>query len=308
MSDNFRYGPNTQHIQNQMNTNMFNNFNQAYEPNKTLIDITDYTNKKHVLHNNLDDNLLNERIVEYSITIDSSDRDITKFPSPFYFQTSFGNINNSPYIDKNMANVKYVTLNYITIPRTIAIDTSEINLNNNEFKITPTSSLITAIPPGSYNHTNKDPSWLLDNLNSRPYLIVKIDGLKDEHTFGSSPKFGKNTIQIKADQRTGDMYIYKPKSNNTIVFANSSLKNINLLTLNLIDEKGKDINIIDHNGKKIIGQNISNDVPYDYNAYIQKYNHDKFVEYTNCNTQVIYNFTFGIIENELNTKTNYNKN
>lgn len=302
MSAPFRYGPTTPHVQNQMDTNMLNNFQQAFEPNRPLLDATDYTNKNQVLHNNLNDNLLNERIVEYRVIINSADRDRLKFPSPFRMQTSFGNTNNEPHIDQAMTNVKYVTLNSVIVPRTVAIDTSQIDLQNKKFEIYPTSSFITGIPIPSA----KESSWLLDSLASRPFLNLRVKELDVKHLMGSSPLFQRDTFMLIPDQRLGDMYLYKPRRS-TVIYPNSLLKNLNMFTLNLLDEKGKDIHIIDHEGKRIIGQHISDNVPYDYNTYVDRYQEDRYVEYTDCNTQVIYDFTFGVIENELNTKTNYNK-
>ena len=201
MNNPFRYGPTTPQMYNQLNQNQYtqqqasfdsmtqNNFNKAYEQNKPLIDPTDFKNKNNVLHNNLNDDLLHERIVEYNVIIHSKDRNKTQFPSPFYLKTSFGNTNNTPNVTLDLTNVKYVTLNTVTVPRTVSIDTSEIDLNSGITKITPTDSFITGTPP-----TNNSPSWLLDNLSAHPYLILRVKELDDKHMLGSSPLYQPGTF------------------------------------------------------------------------------------------------------------------
>ena len=89
------------------------------------------------------------------------------------------------------------------------------------------------------------------------------------------------------------------------------LGNLNNLSLSLTDERGKKLTIYDHCGKNIIGCPIKNCCSddydrEDYNAYVERYKcKNEMVEYTNTVTQAIYEFTFGVIENELNTLTNF---
>lgn len=290
-------------ISNMSQQQLYSNFQNAYTPNRPIINTPDFSNPNQTLHNNLGERLFNEKVVEYRALINSSDRDIIKFPSPFKMQVAFGNSNIEPNIDEYLTNIKYVTLNNVFVPRTIAIDTSQINLTSTPpiYDIYPTSSHITGTPPSAV-----EPSWPLNNLSLRPYLMLKIKELDDKHMMGTNPLYKRDTFMIVPDQKIGDMYIFKPKRS-TIVYQNSLLKNLGLMTLNLLDEKGNDINILDHNGNKIIGQNISSTVPYDFNSYVSNFSDNKYVDYTNDVTKVIYDFTFGIIENELNTLTSYNK-
>lgn len=293
--------PVTPHIQNQFNTNMYNNFNESFAQNSPLINAPDYINRKQLLHNNINDKIFSERIVEYRAIMHSKDRDKAKFPSPFKMQVSFGNTNVEPNIDEYMTNIKYVTLNNIWVPRTLAIDTSIIDIPNKKYDIYPVDSLFnnqSLISSDSYHYKY--------NLGLKPYLLLKIKELDDNHLKGTSPIFQRDTFMIVPDQRVGDMYIFKPKRS-TITYPTSNLKNLSMFTLNLLDTSGKELNIVDNNGKKIIGQPITNNTQYDYNKYIDMYNENESVMYTDEQTQVIYDFSFGVIENELNTMTSYNK-
>lgn len=293
--------PITPHFINQMETSMYNNFQNSFIPSNLLIDAPDYVNRKQLLHNNVNEKVFNERVAEYRAIMNSGDRDRLKFPSPFKMQVSFGNANVEPHIDEYMTNVKYVTLNNIWVPRTVAIDTSIISIPNKKYDIYPVDSLLNTgslIPPDQTHHKY--------NLGIRPYLILQIKELDDNHLKGTSPLFQRDTFMLVPDQRVGDMYIFKPKRS-TIIYPNSQLKNLSMFTLNLMDTMGKELSIYDHTGKKIIGQNISNEVPYDYNKYIEKYGEIDSVKYTDEVMQVIYDFTFGVVENEVNTMTTYNK-
>jgi hypothetical protein len=293
--------PVTPHVQNQMNTSMYNNFQAAFTPNTPLIDAPDYVNRKQVLHDNLSEKLFSERVVEYRAIISSADRDKSKFPSPFKMQVSFGNTNVYPNLYESLTNVKYVTLNNVWVPRTLVVDTTKIDIPNKIYDILPIGSPMNGFPiiPPDTSHP-----W--DNMGLKPYLILKVKELDDKHLMGTSEIYQRDTFMIVPDQRVGDMYIFKPKRS-TIVYPNSLLKNISLFTLNLLNEKGKELNIVNDKGISIIGQNIREDIPYDFNKYVAKYGENKSVCYTDESMQVIYDFTFGVIENELNTTTTYNK-
>jgi hypothetical protein len=294
----FGYTPVTPNIKNQMNTNVYNNFQKAFTPNTPLIDAPDYSNRKQVIHDNLGDKLLSERVVEYRAIMHSKDRDRKKFPSPFNMRVSFGNTNTEPHITEAMTNVKYVTLNNVWVPRTVAIDTSKICAKNKLFDICPLA-----------HHHNDDPESdaHLYSLGLKPYLLLRVRELDDKHLMGTSPIFERDTFMIVPDQKVGDTYIFKPKRS-TIVYPNSLLKNLSMFTLQLLDDEGNELYVCDQNGKKIVNQYIHNDVECDYNEYVDKHCcNNKHVKHTDHSMQVIYDFTFGVIENELNTLTNYNK-
>lgn len=306
----FNYSPTTPHIQNQMNTGIYNNFNTAFSHNTPLIDANNYSNKKQLLHNNMGEKIFNERVTEYKIIMSSLDRDRKKFPSPFYMQVSFGNANVYPNIEESMTNVKYVTLNSIIVPKTFAIDTTKINTSTNIYDILPLQSIFGDKP----NCDSSNPEHLFYNIGIKPFLLVKIKELDDSHLMGTSPMYQRNTFMMTPDQRVGDSIIYKPKRS-SIIYPNSQLKNLSMFTLTILDEYGKEIYLVNENGNKIINQNIiSNNnvnvnvnINLNYNQYVEKYEDNKYVKHTDNTMNIIYDFTFGVIENELNTLTSYNK-
>lgn len=116
---------------NQMFNNKFSNYNSGFVPQRELISEPDYTNRGGVLHNNLGENLMNQDVEEYSIYIDSNDRDINIYPNPFSFSVRFGDNHKKnekgPHIDIDFKNVKYIRLDSIILPRFIYNDSYTLN-------------------------------------------------------------------------------------------------------------------------------------------------------------------------------------
>jgi len=59
-----------------------------------------------------------ERLCQYGINVDSSDRDINVFPNPFNFNITFNGdrYSNQPVIQKKFKDIKYIKLESITLP------------------------------------------------------------------------------------------------------------------------------------------------------------------------------------------------
>ncbi len=128
-------------LQRMKNPTPTSNFNQAYTPNKPLIERMDYKNYGQLLYNNVDKNVMDEHIVEYRVNIDSFDRDINAYPNQFDFKVQFDApatgilrtevikhgklvpINQKfygpprPHIHRKFRNVKYVKLDSIILPQ-----------------------------------------------------------------------------------------------------------------------------------------------------------------------------------------------
>lgn len=136
-------------------SNNYSNLNDAFSYSNQLIEKSNFTNTKQTLHNNLNDNLLSENVVEYLVNIDSDDRKIETYPDPFYYTVSFRssgkeiykNFKNqevelpetpAPVITRAFKNVKFVKLDHIilskycvnrySIEQHIMIDTDSGNL------------------------------------------------------------------------------------------------------------------------------------------------------------------------------------
>ena len=121
------------------------NFDTAYNPAQTLIPQRDSKNYGFALHNNMNNDIVYEGIIEYTLYIDSADRDTNVYKNPFVFTVSLGGagynmVNRSHYvgnngalafqttpsagvppprIDSDFKNIKYVKIKYLTLPRII---------------------------------------------------------------------------------------------------------------------------------------------------------------------------------------------
>jgi len=274
------------------------NINHQFSESKSLIETTNFTNKRNTLHDNLNDKLNNERVVEYKVIINSKDRNVDMFPSPFDFKVSLGSNNFTPNLEKSFTNIKYATLNSIFLPKTRAIVTSNIDIGDTTYDIYPERSVFDSSTPSS--------DYYFNAFNIYPYVIVRIKEFDDYHLMGSSPLYQNNTLIFIPDQCHNDCVCYKPKRS-SVVYPNSLLKNMSNLSLSVLDFEGNNIGVVDTSGRDILRNEIKSGVGLNYNEYVSTYSNNKYVNYTNNIMQVTYDFTFGVIETELNTLTSYNK-
>jgi hypothetical protein len=79
--------------------------------------------KPNLLHNNVTEKVSIENLVEYTIVIDSGDRDYSKFPNPFDYRVYFNPPSGTKdaYIHRSFENVKYIKLETGILPRKYSI-------------------------------------------------------------------------------------------------------------------------------------------------------------------------------------------
>src|SRR5256885_725946 len=83
-----QYSSYTPHMMNTMR-NGIAPFDVMQPAPSTILEKVNFTNPNTTLHNNLENNLLAENIIEYHINIDSDDRNIETYPNPFNYTVSF---------------------------------------------------------------------------------------------------------------------------------------------------------------------------------------------------------------------------
>lgn len=166
-------------------TSGHHNFSQAYQQYNQSIPQRPTNNDGNLAHNNVNQNLLSEMITEYTINVDSADRDLANYPSPYNFEISLGGAGTSttrmsdknnpgftvkttfagvpnPRIDMNFKNVKYVKLKYILMPKVMLYFTET-------FRTTPGADP-NQVKYYDANHLNLK----IKNLNADPPLIPSI--------------------------------------------------------------------------------------------------------------------------------------
>jgi len=252
----------------------FSNVQDSFSQNKPLIERQEYVNTGNILHNNLAENLLSENVFEYNIYIDSADRDISKYYSPFEFKVYFSEIADYPKIDQNFKNVKYINLNYIILPPTNVLFANNTlitdlvaNVNyglfrgnyltfssNNQYKYPTTTTIIPSVPT-----LNPGVKWPIQTnpITTNKYLILKIkelDNLRVKSTSENNTSgIDKNSFVLFYDDDVNDSAgnntgsIWKTKfGGGSRVFLSSELKNINSFTICIYDQFGNKIIPVDN--------------------------------------------------------------
>lgn len=289
------YNPMTPQTKYAIN-NGLNNFNQAYsQPKHPLIDKTDFTNKKNMLHNNMHDLIQSECIYETEVYVNSSDRTTTIYPSMFNFTLKFGSANISgtgmsrtiisPYIDQYYERIKYVTIDAVTVPKT-----NIINIG------TSTPILY------SLSTTESDALFLKYKM-----LILSIEELKSNYVVSTGNLLTSDSFMLFIDKNAGcSNSIWKPVKNKR-VYHNSALHKINKLTFKLKDQYGNILQYYDQDGNVFdltsILSSLKAQVDAGGDANIQA-QYNSLLDVSE-QLQVIYVLTIGVMEMELNMIPQY---
>lgn len=268
------------------NQQMGGKFSTAFNRNNQLIGKPDFNNDGRLLHNNMGDHIHDLKIVEYKITIHTKDRDVLKLPSPFNIKIPC-NSNESFSIKSKFNKVKYISLDSVILPNSIAIDTTHVSDPN----LYPANSNYTAGIQGS---TNK-----FTSLTNNRYLLLKIKELGNNRNLGTSAMLDRDTFMLHETESMGiDSSMWKPLQS-TIIFPSSNPFELKELTMTFFDEDENELKIIGYDGANITTSNISGTTTT-YNQFVSANKNIPSVSYTNKIMQVIFNFTVGHIENEMN--------
>jgi hypothetical protein len=279
-----------------------NDFNTAFQINTSFIEKHDFRNKNNVLHNNMNENLLIEQIIEYIINIDSSDRSLTVYPSPFNFSVTFGGhgkitnyesiikktpqnigaINESkfqqktvqynatpgPIIDRRFKNIKYIRLDYIILPISNIIN-SNIGSGSNNTEVLSTEES--------------------DKLSYKyKYLLLRVKEIKSDKILGTNRTLENDVFMLYPDKIMGNNHIMWLPTAGARTYKNSNLENITKLTFELLTPSGDILQIFN-------ADNLEDEVVITTNT-------DDNIKDTLAVSMAL---IFGVIENELNTNTNF---
>lgn len=109
-----------------------------------------YKQPDDLLHNNISKNTYIETLQEYTIIIDSSDRDIEKYINPFFYRVKFTGLagNNDATIMKKFDHVKYIKLDTGVIPTKYYYVKQDTSLNDAD-KSTVSNLNLTSNPANS---------------------------------------------------------------------------------------------------------------------------------------------------------------
>jgi len=277
---------------NQMNLNQ-SNFNQSYLPIQNVIPQRDIKNHNNVFHNNINDPIVSEIITEYTLHIDSADRNTTVYPNPYTFSVSLGGAGTqtfnsvtysgvpNPRIDIQFKNIKYVKIKYLTLPRHVVYNTNssgspiiyDTDMGNTGFK-----------------------STILGNYR---YLVLRIKELGDDKLYSTNDKIRNNCFILYRDSNyydaLNDLWIATQPVK--IYYDNQLKNNLNKLSFEILTPDFQEFRLksIDNTSLLNIDYNYINNDQADSNFYSQ---------YTPI-IQMSMELEFGVCENQINTQKSY---
>ena len=323
----------THYTVNKINSRSNNsNFDSAYNPAQTLIPPRDTKNYGFALHNNINSDIVNENITEYTLHIDTADRDTSIYKNPFIFAVSLGGagynmVNRSHYvgnngalafqttpsagvppprIDSDFKNVKYAKIKYLTLPRSIVY---EYTVDKNGFR---TYNPVSLLSGGSI-------------LGNYRYLIMKIKEIANNNMYSTNDNIKNDSFILYRDSNyvdaINDIWIATQPIK---IFYEDDLRNLNKLTIEIYIppspptkpcgsynipcgpvltsyEPLQPLNILEIN--KSIEPQVKVPMPYDILNGTNP-NSDFFSKF-GYNVLPTFEFELGIYENQLNTTKTY---
>lgn len=204
---------------------------------KSMFNNHNFTNKNNILHNNLSNIILNEEIREYSVMIDSKDRNYQVYPDPFNYEVKFHPLPKSrekingkfivyeepaPIINDNFTNVRYIKLEEMILPfytKIKAVD--EINDNDEIVK-----------------------TWKVDitkPLTNEFYIVLSLGEYADDNYKSTNDVLSDSFATIYFSSKANDTHYFGKTANGIKIFPADQLAKIDKLKISFMDPYGKPI-------------------------------------------------------------------
>ena len=275
----------------EQNSQMFD-FNESFKQQQPFIERQNFKNQNNIIHNNIQNNIQSEYFVDYTIDIDSKDRD-SVFLDPFKYTVTFApvtkgvdrreewiNPNNkalgkhmvettyrgspAPYVSKSFKNVKYIRVDNVILPKF-----------------------------GGITYDSGSGNWILDsskNLSDERYIIMKLKNIDSRYNLSTNTIVESNGVKLIPDTipTSGNFFYAVPANANNVIktYNTSLLGNVDRLSVEFYDCSGNQLKYNDLD----LSVPIS-DVRNPYNKNIQ--NNATFI--------------FGVAENELATEIKFSQ-
>jgi hypothetical protein len=253
------------------------------------------------MHNNINDPIVSEIITEYTLHIDSADRDTSLYPNPYNFSVSLGGAGTQvvksngistttyngvpdPKIDIQFKNLKYVKIKYLMLPRTVLY--KRIDNSGVEYSV---PSLVNDGITGTI-------------LGNYRYLVMKIKELDDDKLYSTNDIIKNNCFVLYRDSNyydaINDLWI---ATQPVRIYYDSLLKNnLNKLTIQILTPTGDEFRLKYYdpaatNTKVNIAYSEINNLTSNNNFY---------TDFTPI-IQMSMEIEFGVCENQVNTQKSY---
>lgn len=206
----------------------------GYDP-KAMFTNNCFVNQNNLLNNNLQNILLHEEIREYSVMIDSKDRNYQVYPNPFHYEVKFNPAQKSteiingkkvvyedpaPTISENFKNVRYIRLDTVILPFYTKIYTAE------EFD----EELDEVVE--SYKVNVRKP--LTDNL----YIVLSLGDYSDANHRSTNDVLSESFSTIYYDNKINNTHYLGHTSNGIKIFPQDQLAKIDKLRISFMDPYG----------------------------------------------------------------------
>jgi len=274
----------------QQNANM-SSFKKAFQQNDPMIERQNFRNQNNVIHNNLHNDLQSEFVVDYTLDIDSKDRDSASYPDPFKYNVIFAPVpvgverrqewidpsNKAlgkhvvstvyngpppPYITKSMKNIKYIRVDSVILPKYYGI-----------------------------KYDSGTDAWMMDttkDLSKDRYVVMKFKNLDSKFNLSTNTTVESNGIKLIPDNiMDGSNFYYAVPGNsyNVIKTYNMSLLgNLDRLYIEFYDSTGNQLKYTNLDSEQEI-TDVRNPL--------------------NVNLQNNITMVFGVVENELATEVKF---
>lgn len=283
------------------------NFNTAFNPlpniqtngydPKSAFHNHNFVNRHDLLYNNLQNIILNEEIREYSVMVDSKDRNYQVYPDPFAYEIKFNPLPRSkekingkivtfeepaPTIYDNLINVRYIKLESVILPFFNKIkDVMELD---EEEEVINTWKVDTTKP-------------LTDNL----YTVLSLGEYNDANYRSTNDVLSESFATIYYDSKINNTHFTGRTHNGIKTFPQDQLAKIDKIKISFMDPYGNPLKC-EHVDKRILSNTICTCEDPDGDEDTDCFMHNLFHP-LNPIFQHHINFKVGVVESRLNKKT-----
>lgn len=283
------------------NKNSFGNYPSTFNSKKEILFNGDepkagffnhnFMNRNNLLHNNLENILLNEEIKEYSIIIDSKDRNYQIYTNPFSYKVRFDPLPTkkektqifeepNPTIYESFKNVRYIKLEDVVLPFYTTLKKTNRIVDDEEietFRIDESKSLT-------------------DNL----YVVVSIKEFSNINRRSTNDVLSSSFATIYYDTHINNTHYRGWTRNGIKVFDQDKLGEIKSLTIDFMDPYGN----------KLCAKHLNKNIKSPMECICEEeYEEDCFIHNIfhplNPMFQHHLHFRVGVVEPSLNKKTFY---
>ncbi|AGF85266.1 hypothetical protein QJ854_gp516 [Moumouvirus goulette] len=207
----------------------------GYDP-KGMFQNHNFVNKNDILHNNINKSVLNEEIREYSILIDSKDRNYQVYKDPFQYEVKFSPLHKiveivdgvkkvyeqpNPIINGKFEKVRYIKLEHVILPFYNQIRLSKDIVDDDiieRWKI----------------NTSKP---LTDNL----YTVLCIDNYGDVNYKSTNDVLSESFATIYFDKKINNTHFIGKAHNGIKTFPQDQLGKIDKIKISFRDPYGNNL-------------------------------------------------------------------